>query len=350
MVERFGIWIWLVVHEVSKGQNYVSAMSYHKTVNVLHGLCQPAPSPFERSEWFALLAEAGISPLIALAGDGDAEAALALIEANGRIEPLRHWYSFTWRQLAPEGPRGDALLAEIAHQLRSRSHRVTLWPVPDEDGSASRLEIAFRNAGWSVSRVQCDHNHVLPVNGRSFAEYWASRPGQMRTTLKRKAKKVDVQIVSQFDAEMWAAYETIYAESWKPTEDQPELLRRLAEAEGEAGRIRLGIANHEGEPVAAQFWTVENGVAYIHKLAHLESMKQLSAGTTLTAALFEHVIDTDRVGLVDFGTGNDRYKADWMEEVRPRFQIDCLDPRQPAAWLPLAKRNLRRLAQPKAHG
>ncbi len=322
----------------------MSAMSYHETVNVLQGLCQPAPSPFERSEWFALLADAGLAPLVVLASDGKGDAALALTEANGRIEPLRHWYSFTWRQLAPEGPRGDALLTDMARQLRGRSHRVTLWPVPDEDGSATRLAAAFRSAGWAVRREQCDHNHVLPVEGRSFAEYWAERAGRMRTTLKRKAKKVDVEILMQFNGDIWDSYESIYAESWKPEEDQPALLRRFAEDEGAAGRIRLGIARHEGVPVAAQFWTVENGVAYIHKLAHLESHKQLSAGTTLTAALFEHVIDKDRVDLVDFGTGNDPYKADWMEQVRPRFRIDCLDPRQPRSWPQLAKRCLTSLA------
>ncbi len=316
----------------------MTASSYHDTVNVLQGLCQPAPSPFERSEWFSLLADSGLTPLVVLANDGESSAALALTEANGRIEPLRNWYSFTWRQLASEGPAGEKLLKEIAAQLRGRAHRVTLWPVPEEDGSASRLERAFAAAGWSVERTQCDENHVLPVNGRSFAEYWASRPGQMRTTLKRKAKKVDVQILQKFDAAAWDAYETIYAESWKTAEDQPQLLRRFAEQEAASGRLRLALAHHEGTPVAAQFWTVEDGTAYIHKLAHLESHKKLSAGTTLTAALFEHVIDIDRVELVDFGTGNDRYKVDWMEEVRPRFQLDCLDPAQAKAWAPLAKR------------
>ena len=317
--------------------------SYHDTVNVLQGLCQPAPSPFERSEWFALLAECGMTPLVVLASDGQSNAALALTEANGRIEPLRNWYSFTWRQLAPDGPAGEKLLTEIAAQLRARSHRVTLWPVPEEDGSASRLARAFAAAGWKVQRSQCDENHVLPVNGRSFAEYWAGRAGRMRTTLKRKAKKVDVQILNSFDADAWADYEAIYAESWKVAEDQPELLRRFAIQEGGAGRIRLAIARHDGMAVAAQFWTVEDGTAYIHKLAHLESHKNLSAGTTLTAALFEHVIDKDRVELVDFGTGNDPYKRDWMEEVRPRYQLDCLDPSQVKAWAPLAKRRFTAL-------
>ncbi|RXZ65762.1 GNAT family N-acetyltransferase [Pelagerythrobacter rhizovicinus] len=309
-----------------------------------------APSPFERPEWFALLAESGIRPFIALAEDSEAKAALALTRTNGRLEPLRNWYSFTWRQLAPEGSRAERLLAGLARDLRRQAHRVTLWPVPDEDGSATRLERAFREAGWLVTREQCDHNHVLEVNGRTFAEYWASRPGRMRTTLKRKAKKVEVTIRERFDAADWEAYEAIYAESWKPEEGTPDLLRRFAEAEGEAGRIRLAVARHEGEPVAAQFWTVENGTAYIHKLAHLESRRELSAGTTLTAALFEHVIDRDGVALVDFGTGNDGYKADWMEIVRPRFRLDCLDPMQPRAWPALAKRFARRLAPATGRG
>ena len=322
----------------------MTAASYHDTVNVLQGLCQPAPSPFERSEWFALLADSGLTPLVVLASDGESSAALALTEANGRIEPLRNWYSFTWRQLAPQGEAGERLLGEIAVQLRKRSHRVTLWPVPEEDGSASRLERAFAQVGWKVSRRQCDENHVLPVNGRSFAEYWAQRPGRMRTTLKRKAKKVRVEILTHFDSDAWAQYEAVYAESWKTAEDQPDLLRRFAEQEGDAGRIRLAIAQHGDQAVAAQFWTVEEGIAYIHKLAHLESHKKLSAGTTLSAALFEHVIDKDRVHLVDFGTGNDAYKADWMEDIRPRYELDCLDPAQSRSWPALAKRAIRKLA------
>ena len=44
---------------------------------------------------------------------------------------------------------------------------------------------------------------------------------------------------------------------------------------------------------------------------------------------------------MDFGTGSDAYKRDWMEEVRPRYMLDALDPRQPAAWIPLAKRTVR---------
>ena len=325
-------------------------MSYHQTVNVLQGICQPAASPFDRSEWFALLADAGLSPLVALASEDDCCAALALTEIDGRIEPLRHWYSFTWRQMAPEGARGDALLASIARQLRERTHHVCLWPVPDEDGSATRLATAFRTAGWAVEMTPCDENHVLYVSGRSFDEYWGARPGALRSTLKRKEKLVRTEIYDCFDDVAWDAYDQIYAQSWKPDEDLPALLKQFAQQEGVEGRIRLGLAYSGDLPVAAQFWTVESGTAYIHKLAHLESHKQLSAGTTLSAALFRHAIDDDRVSTIDFGTGNDRYKADWMEHVRPRYRIDCLDPRQLSAWPALLKRRIRALAQPHRPG
>ncbi|MFL0356460.1 GNAT family N-acetyltransferase [Erythrobacter sp. GH1-10] len=302
-----------------------------------------AASPFDRADWYELLAEAGLTPLIAIASDADASAALALTEEEGRIVPLRNWYSFTWRQLAPEGEAGDRLLVEIARQLKKRGHRVTLEPVPEEDGSASRLAKAFSKAGWQVDINACDTNHILNVGGRSFSEYWASRPGPLRTTLKRKAKKVAITILTDFDAKAWMHYERIYSESWKPDEDHPDMLRAFAEQEARAARMRLGLALHDGEPIAAQFWTVENGTAFIHKLAHLESHKQLSAGTTLSAALFEHVIDVDGVSLVDFGTGDQPYKADWMEETRPRYRVDCIDPKSPKGWIDLAKRAVRRL-------
>ena len=319
---------------------------YHKEVTNVQAAqaqaCGRTPvSPFDRPEWFALLAGTRTGAFTASADDGDARGSMELREADAGIEALRNWYAFTWRPNVPEGEIGDALLTRMARDLKRRGARVTLSPLPEEDGTATRLARAFRAAGWSVDLSQCDENHILAVEGRSFAGYWANRPGRLRTTLKRKARKVEVELVEHFDSTIWQAYENIYAQSWKPREDEPEILRRFAQAEGAAGRIRLGLARADGDPVAAQFWTVENGIAYIHKLAHLESAKGISPGTTLSAALFEHVIDRDRVALVDFGTGSDPYKADWMEAVRPRYRLDALDPRQPKAWFPLAKRHIR---------
>ncbi len=312
------------------------AVSYHETVTKLQGLSSPEQGPFDRSEWYALLEQ----PLIAVAERGTERIALPLRHDVDGLSSLTYWFSFTWRPLG----QSDDLLDALARDLRSKTHRVTMSPVPVEDGSVDRIEHAFRKAGWRVFRDPCDENHVLPVAKRSFADYWAQRPGKMRTTLKRKAKKVELEILTRFDEDAWRDYQSVYAESWKPEEERSDILEAFARSEGAAGRIRLGIARAGGKPVAAQFWTVENGTAYIHKLAHIEAAKPLSAGTTLSAALFEHVIDIDRVGLVDFGTGSDAYKRDWMEVNRPRYRITCLDWRQPRAWPAIAKAAVRHLA------
>ena len=73
-------------------------------------------------------------------------------------------------------------------------------------------------------------------------------------------------------------------------------------------------------------------------------------GSVLSAALFRHVIDLDRVSLVDFGTGDDPYKHDWMEAVRPRYTLDAMRLSAPQPWPTLAKSALRSLAGMDRHG
>jgi hypothetical protein len=321
----------------------VTAVSYHDTVNDLQGLAFAEGGPFARCEWFSLLESAGACPFIALASEGGEAVALPLSRAGGGLENLTNWYAFTWSELATGPTARPDLLQCLAKGLASRASRLTLSKLADEDGTATRLEAALRGAGWFVLRERCDSNHVLPVARRSFADYLAGRPGQLRTTLKRKAKKVSVEILKHFDEDAWQSYQSVYSESWKPEEGDPDLLRRFAAAEGSAGRLRLGFARHENEVVAAQVWTVDSGTAYIHKLAHLERAKPLSAGTTLTAALFEHAIDRDRVEWVDFGTGDDPYKRDWMEQVRPRYRLRCWRPADARNWPAMGKALLRKL-------
>lgn len=320
-------------------------VSYQGKVNVLQDHDLASAGPFDRAEWFALLAEKpGISPHVALARDGSDAAALVLKEGEGRLEPLTNWYAFAWRPLFTRHADRLKLLTDLAKGLKRRARRVTLWPLPEEDGSAELLESAFRAAGWTCFRASCDVAHVLPVGGRDYAGYLAARPGPLRTTLKRKAKKIDIEIDTEFQSGIWDIYENIYNTSWKPTEGDPAILKAFARAEGAAGRLRLGIARHEGKPVAAQFWTVEGGTAFIHKLAHLPEAQPLSAGSVLTAALMERVIDGDHVHTVDFGTGDDSYKRDWMEAVYPRYLLDCHNPASPRAWPYILRGMARRLA------
>lgn len=334
-------------------------IAYHDDLNIVQGdpalralLCPPeAASPFDRLAWWRALAEeSDILPLIAIAKERDSRAVLALRRVKRSIVALANWYSFTVRPVISPGADAAKLLEALAADLAGQAPHITLSPLPDEQGEATALEAAFRKTGWLVFREACDVNHVLELKGRNFAEYLAARPGQLRTTLKRKAGKVRVAISSEFSDAEWQAYEHVYARSWKPHEGNPALLRRFAREEGEAGRLRLGLAYAGDEPVAAQFWTVEGRTAFIHKLAHTEEAKSLSPGTTLSAALFEHVIDRDHVAVVDFGTGDDPYKRDWMEAVRPRYSLDMFRWPWPENWPAIARQVLRRLAGRVNHG
>jgi len=331
----------------------VISIEYHDDLKEVQGdaalaalLHAPAArAPFDRLEWWQGLADCcDFLPLLAVVRDGEHRGVLPLLRRGRQIHCLANWYVFRVAPLFTPGADRAALLTELAKDLAGETPHLVLSPLPDELGETAMLADALRQAGWATFVDPCDVNHVLPVGGRSYAEYLAGRAGPLRTTLKRKADKVAVNIETAFNPDSWDAYEAIYAQSWKGEEGCPGFLRRFAEQEGSAGRLRLAIARAEGQPVAAQFWTVEAGTAFIHKLAHREDAKALSPGTTLTAALLERVIDVDKVDLVDFGTGNDPYKRDWMEQVRPRYRIEAFRAKWPGTWPAIARKVLHRVA------
>lgn len=336
----------------------VIAVTYHDDLKEVQSDAQLArllgagspAAPFDRLDWWqGLVEECDFFPLIAVAREGEFRAVLPMYRVKRRIDALANWYNFTVRHVISPGADRAGLLKELAEDLVGQAPHIILSPLPDDFGEATELETALRGAGWTVFRDIATYNHVLPVAGRSFDEYFATRPGHLRTLLARKSAKVSVTVETRFVSESWQAYEAIYENSWKPREGSPAFLRRFAEHEGAAGRLRLGIARADGQPVAAQFWTIDGGIAYIHKLAHLEAAKPLSPGSILSAAMFRHAIDEDRVALVDFGNGNDAYKADWMEQVRPRYRLEAFRPRWPGNWPLIARRLAGRLAGRAKH-
>lgn len=296
-------------------------------------------SPFDRAAWFDLLDAHGFAGQGRIDARGRAGATTAWLplrtEKPGDVAGLTNWYSFAIRPLyTGDGDRTAALRALFRGLRRSAAH-LTLYPVSEPND----LTAALHAAGWWVKATPAGDRHWLDLGDMDHDAWWASRPGALRSTVQRKAKKgiVDIQLLTAFDDGSWAAYEQIYAASWKPDEGHPALLRAFAEVEGARGTLRMGIARIDGIPVAAQFWTVEDGTAFIHKLAHVEDSLKASPGTLLSAALFRHVIEIDQVKRVDFGTGNDGYKRDWMNRHDPLWRIEAFNPSRVAAWGPALK-------------
>ncbi len=303
------------------------------------------PHLFDRASWLQLTQMhilKGAKPLIACAHKGDQSAWLFLqIIENNKAQAFGSWYTLGLRPIFSDAlgeAEARALLTGLARALKPRLGTITLAPVPSDDGSSTLIAEAFRAAGWAPQITPKTGHWHMSATG-NFDQFWAARPKQMRNTHDRKARKfaITTEIHPQWSDDAWRAYEEVYAQSWKGDEGCPAFLEALARQQGAAGTLRLGIARFEGRPVAAQLWTIDQSGAIIHKLAYCEDAAHMSPGTILSAALFRHVIDEDCVPQISYGTGDDRYKSDWMDQREQLNLIELWNPTHISGLVGIAK-------------
>lgn len=165
-------------------------------------------------------------------------------------------------------------------------------------------------------------NWSYELKGLNYQEYYKQRPSRLKNTIKRKTNKLsktnscNIQIYSHIE-EIQAhikEYEQIYQLSWKTEEASAEFIRQFMLDYAATGHSRLAIAYINGHAAASQFWLVHNQSALIYKLAYDPQYKDLSIGSILTAHIMEYVIDIDGVKKLDYLTGDDVYKQDWMNK------------------------------------
>lgn len=252
-----------------------------------------------------------------------------------RLHSLSSYYTSLFSPVW-EGDADQYAAGAVANAIASDSSRWDLVELKPLDVNAplfDALVSAFESAGFVVQTFFCFGNWYLPVCGRTFAEYQAGLPPVVRNTLSRKKKKLErsgkvrIEIVTgceQLEASI-RAYEEVYRASWKKPEPFPTFVPALMRTCAEMGSLRLGIVYVDGQPAAAQFWIVHNGIASIYKLAYDERSLGLSVGTILTAKLMEHVLDVDKVREVDYLSGDDKYKQDWMSHRRERWGIMAMN-------------------------
>jgi len=298
---------------------------------------------FDRIDWYRLLAghcSLPGTPMILRARDGEGAAWLFLTRQSRRAQAFANWYSLETGPIT-HGIAKRALVAALARYLLRVEKLTTMKLAPLAEEKARLTMMAFRDAGWIARLDPVTTNWSIAIPGSDWTTYLAGRPRRLQNTLKRKLKhEFSIDISNVFHDDKWDFYEHIYEASWKPEEASPAFLRALAKAEGKAGHLRLGLAFDGPTPVAAQFWLVEDGQATIHKLAHVEARRGRSPGTVLTAAMFRHVIERDKVRRIDFGTGDDAYKADWMDQQRPLFQLSLHNPGTVTGLLGAARERL----------
>lgn len=252
-----------------------------------------------------------------------------------QLGALGNFYTSLYQPAFDACLKADDLLVLLASVQRDfpGASRLTLKPM-DPNGHAYQVLLdALRKLGWLPFEYFSFGNWYLPTDS-DWPAYLAARPGALRSTLKRMGRKFtqaggSLSIVTGGAelAQAIAAYEAVYARSWKVPEPYPDFMPGLIRLCAAQGSLRLGLAWLDGQAVAAQFWIVRNGKAMIYKLAYDESSKAYAPGTLLSAYLMQYVMEVEQVREVDYLQGDDPYKQLWMSERRERWGIVAYQPR-----------------------
>lgn len=297
--------------------------------------------------WFENLAAHGLdahtSPMLLLAHDASSHSAvcLPLLATPTSLCSLSNYYSSLFGPLVWGAKMADETDAApwqaIAQHLRQHATRwptIVLSPLDDQAPCYQLLQQALRHTGYQVDTYFCFGNWYLRVDGRSFATYAQKLPSPLRHSINRGQRRLARQgpwsIHIQTQCNEWLeptidAFVQVYRQSWKAPEPHTQFIPQLVRTAAAQGWLRLGVLALESQAIAAQLWLVKDGKASIYKLAYVEGFERYSAGSVLTHALMEHVIDIDHVQEVDYLTGDDAYKQDWMSHRRERRGIVAFD-------------------------
>jgi CelD/BcsL family acetyltransferase involved in cellulose biosynthesis len=307
-------------------------------------------------------------------GESDEAAAVLPMRCSGNpigalpgrgLRALTNYYSSLYAPLCADPEAAQAPLQAIADHIASERPRwdvVEIQPLDPADPVFSALEEALRKGGFLVDRYFCFGNWYLEVGTDSFKDYFPKRPKKLSQNAPRSRRKLEASGRMRLDIvtsrsgldEAKAAYHTIYNSSWKQQEPFPGFIDGLLDLAAELGWLRLGVIHIDGIPAAAQIWFVTHGTASIFKMAYDSKFTRESVGTVLSSYLMEHVIDIDKVRVVDYLSGDDAYKRDWMSHRRERWGLIAYNPRTIrglfAATRHFGGRMLRRLRPKVAAG
>ena len=329
---------------------------------------KPAPAPsvpaevFQTEAWFSNLLLHGfvntptVVQLRVSSAAGDVSLSLMLANGGRELHALGNYYTSMY---GPIG-RADALDAEEWRSFACNLHAlpgsavVQLQPLDASSEWLAALEAALCAQGYWCDRFFCFGNWYQPVPIGGFSVYWAGRPSALRHSVERGRRRLTkagtwrTEITSTESPALEsaiAAYETVYAQSWKQPEPCSGFMPGLIRTAAREGWLRLGVLWLNDQPLAAQVWLVHGGKANIYKLAYVQGFERLSAGSVLTTALMQHTMDVDCVQEVDYLSGDDAYKADWMALRRERVGLLAFDKRHWRGWLAAAPHGLGRLRQ-----
>ncbi|PYU04552.1 MAG: GNAT family N-acetyltransferase [Acidobacteria bacterium] len=329
--------------------------SFFHSLPWFQNLCDTALDPGDKIRIYALETQQATEVLsAALVTRWRPASALGFFPRT--LSSLSNFYTSLYGPLLLPGNGSAATLQKVACFIRADSpawDAVDLKWLDRQSPVFVELEQALRSAGMLVQTYFCAGNWYLPVRGRSYRQYFDDLRSSVRNIAKSKNRKIERSGRARVDIVTGAAhiesaieaYQRVYASSWKVPEPYPQFIPGLIRTCAREGWLRLGIAHIDGEPAAAQIWIVCNGTASIYKIAYDKRFIDLSVGSYLTTHMMEYALDVDKVNEVDYLTGDDKYKQDWMSNRRERWGILAMNPRTVRGGLAIARHIGGRMAK-----
>ncbi|MDB5412181.1 MAG: hypothetical protein JWR10_516 [Rubritepida sp.] len=289
----------------------------------------------------------GAEAVLAMVGEGEGRMMLPLLRGPGGLRSLTTPYTLEWRPLFPQADRCGSHAA--GRSLGTWLHRRPPMRLEALDLDAPGLPALLAGiaaTGISVQPYRHFGNWHEPLaEGAGWDGYLAARPSELRSTVQRKLKRAGrefrfelMDVPGASLQEGIAAYEEVRAQSWKPAEPFPAFDAALMQAAAAAGALRLGVLRDKaGQPLAAQYWLLSGGRAWLLKLCHAEASRAASPGTALTALMIRGLIESDGVRELDFGRGDDAYKRLWMSQRRQKMGVELAHAWHPTGFVSVAR-------------
>ena len=247
-------------------------------------------------------------------------------------------------------------LPECIHRVirsiieQERPCSITVGPLDASGSFTDELDKAFQLQGWHCVRDVAFVNWFHRIE-HSFDHYFEARSSRVKNTYKRKHKKFKKLTGSKIsiidgsdDLDHYVdCYRTVYDRSWKIEEKYPEFIPNLIHILAKRGELRMGFAYHDKKPIAAHLWIVSNRVASIFKLSYDKQYAEYSPGTLVMYEMIRHVIEVDQVVEIDFLSGDDSYKSDWMSQKRDRISLTGFNTRTVSGMFEALKARMKKL-------
>ena len=303
-------------------------------------------SIFLSRTWFESLSDTALDAehrmVLACVTDGEKVMAMLPLMEHTEVKiwySLRHGYTPIYSLLLADDDQEQVLkcLAQALSDLPIKG--LLLEPVTKDDSTLNSFQRVMETAGFTCEHTFRHYNWVYRLQGQSYADYIVDRPARLRNTIGRKERKLerehgyDIRLYTGDEVlQYMAEYYAIYNASWKQNEiSNTEFIDHFVERFSRKGWTRLAILYIKEQPIAAQLWFVCHGKASIFRLAYDKAWRRYSPGSILTRFLMEYVIDTDKVNEIDYLTGNDAYKQDWMSERQERVLLSCIKSPEPTS-------------------